>query len=163
VEADGAIRVAVKDGRFVLASKKYQQKPDGALAPTNGSWAKSTRPPERVLRVLVVEDNPDSLQTLTFIIRGLGHSVSFATDGNEALKVAKEFRPDFVLLDIGLPGIDGIDVCRHIRRDPELKACRVVMLTGYGQDQDRKRAMEAGCDLYFTKPMDIDVLEELLS
>jgi len=113
-------------------------------------------------RVLVVEDNLDSVHTLAYLLNDMGHSVEYAINGYVALDVARRFRPDFVLLDLGLPGIDGFEVCRQIKRDPELRSCRVIALTAFSQDEYRARAKNAGCELYLVKPVDTKVLEDLL-
>ena len=113
-------------------------------------------------RVLVVEDNLDSVHTLAYLLNDMGHSVEYAINGYVALDVARRFRPDFALLDLGLPGIDGFEVCRQIKRDPQLRFCRVVALTAFSQDEYRERAKQAGCELYFVKPVDTQVLEDLL-
>jgi two-component system CheB/CheR fusion protein len=113
-------------------------------------------------RVLVVEDNLDSVHTLALLLSDMGHKVEYAINGYVAINVARRFRPDFVLLDLGLPGIDGFEVCRQIKRDPELRSCRVIALTAFSQDEYRARAKNAGCELYLVKPVDTRVLEDLL-
>jgi two-component system CheB/CheR fusion protein len=113
-------------------------------------------------RVLVVEDNLDSVHTLAYLLNDMGHSVEYAINGYVALDVARRFRPDFALLDLGLPGIDGFEVCRQIKRDPQLRFCRVVALTAFSPDEYRERAKQAGCELYLVKPVDTQVLEDLL-
>jgi CheY-like chemotaxis protein len=113
-------------------------------------------------RVLLVEDNLDSVHTLAYLLNDMGHSVEYAINGYVALDVARRFRPDFALLDLGLPGIDGFEVCRQIKRDPQLRFCRVVALTAFSQDEYRERAKQAGCELYLVKPVDTQVLENLL-
>jgi two-component system CheB/CheR fusion protein len=113
-------------------------------------------------RVLVVEDNLDSVHTLAYLLNDMGHSVEYAINGYVALDVAKRFRPDVALLDLGLPGIDGFEVCRQIKRDPQLRFCRVVALTAFSRDDYRERAKQAGCELYLVKPVDTQVLEDLL-
>lgn len=114
----------------------------------------SSMPPTRVYRVLVVEDNLDAVHTTCLLIRSLGHAVDYALNGFVALETARRFKPDFVFLDIGLPGVDGLDVCRQFRRDPELMSAKVAILTAYDSDKLRGLAQEAGCDHYFIKPLD---------
>jgi two-component system CheB/CheR fusion protein len=113
-------------------------------------------------RVLVVEDNLDSVHTLSYLLNDMGHRVEYAINGYVALDIARRFRPDFVLLDLGLPGIDGFEVCRQIKRDPQLKSCRVVALTAFSGDEFRARAKEVGCELFLVKPVDMKVLQDLL-
>lgn len=111
-------------------------------------------PIPRAYRVLVVEDNLDSVHTTCMLLRSLGHTAEYAVNGYVALEVARRFKPDFVLLDIGLPGADGFDVCQQLRRDPELMNTKIAMLTAYDQPTHRERAQQAGCDFYFVKPME---------
>ena len=113
-------------------------------------------------RVLIVDDNADSAEVLVMLVRTLGGEALAAFDGESAVRAACEFAPDIVLLDIGLPGIDGYETCRRIRAQhgPSMK---MIALTGWGQEQDKRRAADAGFDAHFTKPADPAVLESLLS
>lgn len=104
-------------------------------------------------RVLVVEDNLDSVHTLTYLLRGLGHQVQYAINGYVALDIARTFRPEIVLLDLGLPGIDGFEVCRRLKREPALERARVIAITAMGTDEDRTRSRAAGCDQHLVKPV----------
>lgn len=119
-------------------------------------------PKFRVLRVLVVEDNLDAVQTACLLIRSLGHAAEYAVNGYVALDVARRFKPDVVFLDIGLPGSDGFDVCRQIRRDPELTNTKVAMLTAYDTPRFRELAKGSGCDDYYVKPLDPAELARIL-
>jgi CheY-like chemotaxis protein len=112
--------------------------------------------------VLLVEDNLDSVHTLAYLVRDMGHKVEFAINGYVAIDLARRFRPEFVLLDLGLPGLDGFEVCRQIKRDPQLRECRVVALTAFSEEGYRVRAKEAGWELYLVKPVTTKVLEDLL-
>jgi two-component system CheB/CheR fusion protein len=112
--------------------------------------------------VLVVEDNLDSVHTLVLLLEDIGHIVEWAINGHAALEVARRFKPDFVLLDLGLPGLDGFQVARLIRRDPELKDIRFVALTAFGQYPCRKLAAEAGIAPYLVKPVPTQTLQDLL-
>lgn len=116
----------------------------------------------RVLRVLVVEDNLDAVHTTCLLLRSLGHTAEYALNGYVALEVARRFKPDFVFLDIGLPGVDGFDVCRQLRRDPELMNTKIAMLTAYDTSRFRELAKEAGCDEYYVKPLDPGELGRIL-
>lgn len=114
-------------------------------------------------RVLVVEDNLDTVHTLARLLRDMGHTVDYAINGYAAMELAVRFKPDFILLDIGLPGMDGVDLCKRLRREPALQATRIFAITGYANDELRARALEAGCEAHFTKPLDPRVLEKLLA
>jgi CheY-like chemotaxis protein len=114
-------------------------------------------------RVLVVEDNLDSMHTLVLLLRDMGHEVDFAINGYAALAQAQRMRPDFVFLDLGLPGLDGFDVCKRLKADPALNGVRVVAITGYTQEHYRLRSREAGCEQHLVKPVRPEVLEQLLS
>jgi PAS domain S-box-containing protein len=112
------------------------------------------------VRVLVVDDNIDMVMMLASSLRQRGYSVQSAYNGPDGLKVAQQWRPDVVLLDIGLPGLDGYEVARRIRSasEPELQQARLIALTGYGRDVDKDLAAEAGFDAHMTKPYDFDEL-----
>jgi PAS domain S-box-containing protein len=114
-------------------------------------------------RVLVVDDNEDAVVSLAMLLRLTSHDVRTAGDGIEALQVAASERPDAVLLDIGLPRLNGYDVARRIREQEWGKRTLLIAMTGWGQDQDKQRAMEAGFDFHLTKPVDPEVLERLLA
>jgi CheY-like chemotaxis protein len=113
-------------------------------------------------RVLVVEDGLDSLHTLVSLISMMGHECQFTVSGFAALKIAREFRPEIILLDIGLPDYKGYDIARHLRYQPGLEHTRIIAMTALPEDT-RQHAMDAGCDEFYRKPMDPQLLEELLS
>jgi PAS domain S-box-containing protein len=115
------------------------------------------------LRVLVVDDNVDSTDILAKLLRLSGHNVRTAYAGSSALDVAASHLPDVVLLDIGLPGINGYEVARRLRLLPRLKDVKIVAMTGYGQDSDRRLAQESGFDDHMTKPVDFVKVLSLLS
>jgi CheY-like chemotaxis protein len=92
-----------------------------------------------------------------------GHEVHAAYNGPTALEAVQSFRPEIVLLDIGLPGMSGYDVARRLRAEPSLKGLVIAALTGYGQDSDRQRSFEAGFDYHLTKPPDPSLLQTLLA
>ncbi|WP_010583404.1 ATP-binding response regulator [Schlesneria paludicola] len=114
-------------------------------------------------RILVVDDNQDSARTLSMMLKLMGHDTATAFDGLEALDVANSYRPDAILLDIGLPKLNGYDVCRRLRQLPAGRQILVIALTGWGQDEDRSRSSEAGFDHHLVKPVDVAVLEMLLA
>ncbi|MDB5912814.1 MAG: putative histidine kinase, hybrid, partial [Ramlibacter sp.] len=113
-------------------------------------------------RVLVVDDNVDAAETLVTFLDMLGLQAQAVHEGTAALAAAQAFSPDVVLLDIGLPGMDGYQVARVLRADPQVGRARLIALTGWGAESDRKRAMDAGFDHHLTKPVDLGVLEDLL-
>ncbi|HYG63832.1 MAG TPA: response regulator, partial [Thermoanaerobaculia bacterium] len=116
----------------------------------------------RPLRVLVVEDNRDAAETLGDLLRIFGHEVELAHTGPDGIEAARGFHPEVVLCDIGLPGMDGYAVAEQLRSDPDTTRCRLVALTGYGRDSDRRRAEEAGFDLHLVKPVEPEQLQRLL-
>jgi CheY-like chemotaxis protein len=115
------------------------------------------------LRVLVVDDHFDTAQTLTYLLREMGHDVKPAITGDSAIDIAKKFLPQVVLLDLVLPDIEGPDLARMLRALPGLRNIRIFAVTGYGDEEDRRRAREAGCDGHFLKPLDPAFLESLLA
>lgn len=123
---------------------------------------KSDGPAQSRLRVLVVDDSVDSVFLINKFLQGMGHSVQTAYTGPDALKLAQEWRPDVVLLDIGLPGLDGYEVARRLRRIPELNETRIIAVTGYGQDTDIALAREAGFDAHLLKPVEIADIEKAI-
>jgi PAS domain S-box-containing protein len=114
-------------------------------------------------RILVVDDNTDGAETLSILLSLSGHTVRVANDGPTALVAAGEFRPDVVLLDIGLPGLDGYEVARRLRARPEFRSTRLVALTGWGQQSDRERSRAAGFDYHAVKPIDPGELRKVLA
>ena len=106
------------------------------------------------LRVLVVEDNLDQLRTLSMLLTLEGYEVDFAINRYAAIDVAERFKPDVILLDLGLPGLDGFDVCKWLRRHAGLERTRIIAVTGYGTEADRARSRAAGCEHHVTKPYD---------
>ncbi len=113
-------------------------------------------------RLLVVDDNVDSAESLAMMLRLMGNEVRTAHDGAKALDVAATFEPNVILLDIGMPGMDGYEVARRMRSIPQLAGAFLVAQTGWGQEEDRRRSIEAGFDHHLVKPLDPAELEELL-
>lgn len=114
-------------------------------------------------RVLVVDDNQDAALSLTMLLRLQGHEVQVAHDGLSALNLAESFRPAVIFLDIGMPGMDGYEVARRVRKIPELNKIVLAALTGWGQQEDRRRTAEAGFDYHLVKPPEPQALEEILA
>jgi signal transduction histidine kinase len=117
----------------------------------------------RPLRVLVVDDNADVAQTLGWMLETIGHDYHIVHDGRQALLAAKDFGPDVVILDIGLPGMDGYAVCREFRRDQAFKNLPIIAQTGWGQDRDKVRSSDAGFDHHLVKPAALEDFERLLA
>jgi PAS domain S-box-containing protein len=113
-------------------------------------------------RVLVVEDSPDARESLRLLLEMAGHVVETSEDGPTGLAKLREFRPDVALIDLGLPGLDGYAVARLAREAPETARIRLVALTGYGQAEDRRRALAAGFDVHLTKPVEPTTLRGLI-
>ena len=115
---------------------------------------------EHSLRVLVVDDNVDQAHSAAILLRASGHEVREAYSGSVALEAALEFQPHVVLLDIGLPEIDGYEVARRLRQTPQTKDVRLIALTGYGLEADHQRSAEASFDDHLVKPVDPRKLQE---
>jgi CheY-like chemotaxis protein len=119
--------------------------------------------PGPALRILVVDDSPDAADSLSLLLTVLGHEVRTAYDGPAALHAAATFRPQVVLLDIGLPRLDGCEVAQRLRQQDGLRDALLVAVTGFGQEVDRRRCYEAGFDLFLLKPYDPTELVRLLA
>ena len=135
-----------------------------APAPAESPAAESgaARPAER-RRVLLVDDHEDSRRMLSLLLQFSGYEALEARDGIEGLRVAVEEKPDIAVIDIGLPGTNGYEVARRLRADPATRALPLIALTGYGQNEDRLRALEAGFDLHLVKPVEPARLLEALA
>jgi PAS domain S-box-containing protein len=131
-----------------------------ATEPAEGPPMPSANGPRRVL---VVDDNVDSAESLAVLLRLYGHDVRLAHDGEAALEEARAFRPDVMFLDINLPKMDGYEVARRLRLEPAMAGMTLVAMTGYGQEEERRRTREAGFHSHLVKPVDFDMLQELLS
>jgi signal transduction histidine kinase len=123
----------------------------------------STSEAQQVVRILIVDDNADGASSLSRVLSFAGHSVRAANDGIHALAIAREFCPEMVLLDIGLPGMDGYEVAKNLRRMPELSRTVLVAVTGWGSEDDRKKTHDAGIDHHLTKPVEMSQLDVLLA
>jgi PAS domain S-box-containing protein len=135
-------------------------------APQSRSQERTAQAPvqsDHPLRVLVVDDNVDAAETLRLLLTMSGHDIDTAHSGETALQTANDFRPEVVLLDIGLPGLNGYQVAERIRRTPELKKVVLIAMTGYGQEEDRQRTQQAGFNFHLVKPVDPQQLQELLT
>jgi signal transduction histidine kinase/DNA-binding response OmpR family regulator len=165
VELHGGVVQAFSEGanrgsEFVIRLPVLVHAPAPAAA-GNGVPAASAGAAPR--RILIVDDHPDVSRSLARLLRLGGHEVKATQDGPAALRELAGYRPQVVLLDIGLPGMDGYEVARAIRTQPGTESIVLVALTGYGQDEDRRRAREAGFDHHLVKPVDPDLLLALLA
>jgi PAS domain S-box-containing protein len=164
VEMHGG-KVTVESGGHNLGSRFRVQLPmiprerDASESPkANRSSFRS-----RKRRVLIVDDNPDALASLSMVVRALGSEAFDAHDGLEALESARHLRPDVILMDIGMPRLNGYDAARRIRQEPWGQDLLMVATTGWGKEEDRQRSKEAGFDLHLVKPIDVTAVQELLS
>jgi PAS domain S-box-containing protein len=128
-------------------------------APAEPAYAQGTTP----RRILIVDDNLDGAESLALLLTMLGHETDTANDGQTGVEVAERMHPDLILLDIGLPRLNGYEVCRSLRAQPWGKSIVVVAVTGWGQEEDKRRSREAGFDAHLVKPISIEELNELLA
>lgn len=131
-----------------------------AKSADNASGTAVTQGPGR--RVLIADDNVDSAESLAVLLRLQGHQVEVVHDGAAALRRLEESRPQFALLDIGMPNLNGYEVARRTRAQPWSASITLIALTGWGQEQDRRDALEAGFDHHLLKPVDTDRLAQTL-
>jgi signal transduction histidine kinase/ActR/RegA family two-component response regulator len=162
VELHGG-RVAVTSGGAGLGSEFVVYLPalPGTMPATAAGTERSTSA-ERRLRILVVEDNHDAAESLMALLQLWGHEVRVAYDGLAALRLAEAETPDVILSDIGLPGMDGYELARQLRARPAFGRVVLVALSGYGRDEDRRQAAEAGFDHHLVKPPEMDTLLQLI-
>ena len=135
-------------------------RPDSHLRDTQRKSA-LTKPRSR--RVLVIDDNPDAVETLSILLQLRHNDVLTAVDGLEAVEAAAAFQPDLILLDIGLPKLNGYDAARRIREQRQDNRLVIVAMTGWGQEEDKRKSKEAGFDQHLVKPVDPGLLEVLLA
>ncbi|WP_422924858.1 ATP-binding protein [Singulisphaera sp. PoT] len=178
VELHGGVVTARSDGpgqgslfEFRLPALPYdpsidapRQDPTPAPAPDRKTEVANPVSALPCRRILVVDDNEDAARTLARLLSRLhGQEVRVAYDGMSALETARDFRPELVLLDIGMPGMDGYEVVRQLRPTPEAQGTMFVALTGWGQESDRLRSREAGFDHHLVKPVDPETIKGLLT
>jgi CheY-like chemotaxis protein len=120
-------------------------------------------PPPLAVRILLVEDHPEVAAAQALLLRALGYQVQTAGDGRTAIEMARSLLPDVVVVDIGLPGLDGYQVAESLRADPATAAIRLIALTAYGTDQDRQRSKRSGFEAHLVKPASIDQLRRALA
>ncbi len=162
--------VEMHDGRIEVASPGADQGSTFTIhLPLHQQSARSSEIEPRIpasglpLRVLVVDDNISSAETTAQILAMTGHKVTLAHDGPEAIETAREIRPDVIMLDLGMPGMSGYEVCRELRKDEAFRDTMLIAQTGWGQERDRERTQEAGFDHHLTKPVDFNELSGLLA
>jgi two-component system CheB/CheR fusion protein len=114
------------------------------------------------MHVLIVDDNEDTTETAALLFGAWNHEIRVARTGPEALAIAPAYQPDVILLDIGLPGMDGYQVARRLRQDPRFKDTLIIAISGYGSESDRRHSQEAGFNDHLVKPVDLQKLNELL-
>jgi len=130
---------------------------DGHVAMPRPTYRASPR-----RRILLVDDNVDAAESLGLLLRQMGHDVQIAHDGHAALEAARNDRPQVVLLDIGMPGVDGYNVIERLRKDKRLANVRFIAVTGTSGEEARQRSLEAGCEEHLVKPVDVETLRKLL-
>jgi CheY-like chemotaxis protein len=135
--------------------------PATALPPPDQA-PESTGAPAAGLKVLVVDDNVDAAETLSLVLEMAGCSTRMLHEGSQVLQGAQDFGPDVILLDIGLPGMNGYEVAQRLRQESRFARTLLVAITGWGTEQDRRRSQESGFDHHLTKPVDYSALEPLL-
>jgi PAS domain S-box-containing protein len=151
------VRLPLRPGTAHAQARK------GAASAGDAAAAPTAPAAPAALRVLVVDDNLDAAESLVALLEVLGHTTAVAHDGVQALEAAREFLPDLVLLDIGLPGMNGYDVARAIRRTEALRQVVLIALTGWGAQSDQQQSQEAGFDQHLTKPVSLEALEQALA
>lgn len=162
IEMHGGTTIAESPG-VGQGSRFTVRLPQSRRAAPEGAPAGIASPgPVRALDILIVDDNIDSAQTTRWMLDLSGHRVAISHDGREAIAIAAADPPDVIFLDIGMPGMDGYEVCREMRRIPALDNTVLVAQTGWGQESDRQQAFEAGFDNHVTKPVSLDLLTRLL-
>jgi len=136
--------------------------PAGSMRAEDAPAATSEPVVQDKLKILIVDDNRDVAASLATFLQFIGHDVRVAHDGEKALELAEAFRPQTILLDLGMPGIDGYEACRRIRKAEWSSNMRLIAITGWGQDEDRRKSADAGFDVHLVKPVNPEALEHLL-
>jgi CheY-like chemotaxis protein len=142
---------------------QYRSAPHAGSSMSSAGDGTGSPKPGRPVRVLVVDDNRDAAESMQVLLEIAGHDAIFASDGHAALRMGAAFAPDVVVLDIGMPGMDGYQTCRALRKEPWGSTVTAVALTGWGQDTDRRASKDAGFDGHLVKPAGPDELMTLLA
>ena len=114
-------------------------------------------------RVLIVDDNPTNLKLVTFLVKASGYDVDTAHDADSAIAAINANRPKLILMDLQLPGIDGLELTRRLKADANTRAIKIIAVTAYAMKGDQEKALDAGCDDYVTKPVDTRALPQLIA
>lgn len=122
-----------------------------------------TAPPTRRHRVVVADDGRDSADSMAMLLTVMGHDVRVAYDGQEAIDVAETFRPHVMILDVGMPKLDGYEAARRVREQSWGREVLLVAMTGWGREDDHRRSEESGFDRHFTKPADMSEIQQVLA
>jgi CheY-like chemotaxis protein len=133
------------------------------MSDVKSSTSPALKPVKQGFRILVVDDNHDSALSLAMLLSIMGHDTRTAHDGESAVATAESFLPDVVLLDIGLPKLNGYEVAQRIREQAWGKSMFLIAVTGWGQEEDRQRSEEVGLNVHMVKPVEADALEKLLA
>ncbi len=138
-----------------------EDRADSSATPAHSSQPAQAK--RHKLRVVVVDDNKDAAESMAMLLGLWGHEVMCAHDGPKALEISTSYRPQVIFLDIGLPGMDGYEVAGRLRQRPESARTVLIAITGYGQEEDRRRSREAGFDHHLVKPVVPEMLQKLLA
>lgn len=152
-----------RGSEFVVRVPALVLPPEGEGEPVREHPAQSLIPSRERVPVLVVDDNVDAAMSLAGLLTKLGYEARTVFDGPSALEAARSAHPSVILLDIGLPGMDGYEVAKQLRSEPRFRSVLLAAVTGYGLDEDRKRSREAGFDRHFTKPVDLAAVRDFLA
>lgn len=136
---------------------------DNPMADVTPSPSPALKPAKHTFRILVVDDNQDSALSLAMMLSIMGHETRTAHDGESAVATAETFLPEVVLLDIGLPKLNGYEVAQRIREKAWGTSMFLIAVTGWGQEEDRQRSAEVGLNVHMVKPVEPSVLEKLLA
>jgi PAS domain S-box-containing protein len=163
VELHGGEVGAQSDGpgrgcEFTISLPLHRQ---AALPPGETAASGKENTPQR--RILIIEDNPEAARSLQMYLELTGHQVEVAHTGPDGIEAARRFRPELVLCDIGLPGLDGYAVARCLRHESDLNGTYLIAVSGYGQEGDQRRAQEAGFDLHLSKPVDLERIDTIIA
>lgn len=112
--------------------------------------------------ILIIDDNPLAVKLVDFLLVSKHHETRTAANANEALVLLKTFQPEIILMDLQLPGVDGFELTRKLKDDPKYKHIIIIAITAYAMKGDRERAMDAGCDDYIAKPIDVRTLPDII-
>jgi CheY-like chemotaxis protein len=165
VEMHGGTVVAASDGQgkgstFTVKLPALRRRTEPLSIEPPDDTQTAARPKRRIL---VVDDNRDSANSMAMILKLLGNEVGTAHDGVEAVKTAERFRPEVVLMDVGMPCLDGYQATRQIREQAWGKTMTIIALTGWGQEGDKVKSRQAGCNAHLVKPVNLEELQKLLA